>query len=185
MSQRDATYPAAVLVVDDDPFFLQYAGAILRSAGFYVLSAGAPGDAMEIESIYPGTIRLLLSDVMMPDMSGPDLAATLTGRRPGMRVLLMSACEACDWPSLQPGWRFLPKPFGPEALAAAVSDVLSVEASDALVVFERVFAHGPLSIGPRVAGRRRHRKPMNSRLPDRRCLPTSGLINNRPRDAAF
>jgi len=138
MARREATYPEAVLVVDDDPVFLQYAGAILRNAGFYVLSACSPGDAIEIESIYPGTIRLLLSDVVMPDMTGPDLAAALTPRRRGMRVLLMSACDAFHKPSLQPGWRFLQKPFGPEALAGAVSDALSLEGFDAPAFFESV-----------------------------------------------
>jgi two-component system cell cycle sensor histidine kinase/response regulator CckA len=136
MFRRDTTYPEAVLVVDDDPFFLQYAGGILRSSGYYVLSAGSPGDAMEIESIYPGEIRLLLSDVMMPDMTGPDLAAALAGRRHRMKVLLMSACDAFHRPSLQPGWRFLHKPFGPEALAETVNSVLSVEGSDVPAEFE-------------------------------------------------
>jgi DNA-binding NtrC family response regulator len=146
MARREATYPEAVLAVDDDPVFLQYAGAILRNAGFYVLSADSPDEAMEIESIYPGTIRLLLSDVMMPGMSGPDLAAALTARRLGMRVLLMSACDAFHRRSLQPGWRFLQKPFGPEVLAGAVSDALSVEGLEAPAVFESVTRRNLLSV---------------------------------------
>jgi DNA-binding NtrC family response regulator len=146
MSPHNATYPAAVLVVDDDPVFLQYVGAILRNAGFYVLSASSPGDAIEIESIYPGAVRLLLSDVMMPDMTGPDLAATLTARRRGLRVLLMSACDAFHMPLLRPGWRFVQKPFGPEALASMVSDALSVEGSDAPAVFESATRRNRLGI---------------------------------------
>ncbi len=131
MRRRSATYPAAVLVVDDDPFLLQCVGVILRNAGFFVLSASTPGGAIEIESVYPGTIRLLLSDVEMPEMTGPDLAAALTARRPEMRVLLMSACGALRKPLLQPGWRFIQKPFAPEDLTSAVSDALSVDGSDA------------------------------------------------------
>lgn len=130
MSLRKAMYPSAILVVDDDPSVVQYAGAILRNAGFYVLSACSPGDAIEIESVYPGAIRLLLSDVAMPGMNGPDLAAALTARR-GMRVLLMSACDAFHRPLLQPGWRFIQKPFGPEALTGMVRDALFMEGFDA------------------------------------------------------
>jgi DNA-binding NtrC family response regulator len=135
-------------VVDDDPFFLQYAGAILRDAGFYVLSASSPGDAIEIESIYPGAIRLLLSDVMMPGMTGPDLAAALTARRRGLRVVLMSACDAFHRPLLRPGWRFVPKPFGSEALAGAVSDALFAEGSDAPAAVEPATRRNLLRIAP-------------------------------------
>jgi DNA-binding NtrC family response regulator len=131
MFPNNLTYPEAVLVVDDDPFLLQCACATLRRAGFYVFSASCPGDAFDIESVYPGEIRLLLSDVMMPDMTGPELAAELTARRREMRVLLMSACDARNRPRLEPGWRFLPKPFAPEVLVDAVSDALAAEGRDA------------------------------------------------------
>jgi DNA-binding NtrC family response regulator len=143
MRRRTATYPAAVLVVDDDPFLLQCVGAILRDTGYFVLSASSPADAIEIESVYPGRIRLLLSDVEMPDMTGPDLAATLTARRPGMRVLLMSACGALRKPLFQPGWRFIQKPFGPAVLAGAVSDALSVDSRHPDQNLPSLFNHFP------------------------------------------
>jgi DNA-binding NtrC family response regulator len=143
MPRRSATYPAAVLVVDDDPFVLQCMGAILRDAGFFALSASTPGGAIEIESVYPGTIRLLLSDVEMPEMTGPDLAAALTARRPGMRVLLMSACGALQKPLLRPGWRFIQKPFGPVVLVGAVSDALSVDSRHPDQNLPSLFNHFP------------------------------------------
>ena len=61
MSLRNVTYPAAVLVVDDEPVLLEYAVAALRRAGFFVFSASCPADAIDIESVYPGEIGLLLS----------------------------------------------------------------------------------------------------------------------------
>ena len=55
-----------------------------------MLAAGSGAQAIQAESITQGTIHLLLSDVMMPDMSGPDVAKLLKKHRPEMRVMLMS-----------------------------------------------------------------------------------------------
>ena len=64
---------------------------VLEEAGFEVLVAGSAEKAVAVEAHFSRTIHLLLSDVMMPDMCGPDLAAALKQRRPEMRVMLTSA----------------------------------------------------------------------------------------------
>jgi DNA-binding response OmpR family regulator len=63
---------------------------ILKNAGFTVLSASSPEEAMQISLDFAGTIHLLLTDVMMPRMSGPDLAKKLVKERTGLRVMMMT-----------------------------------------------------------------------------------------------
>ena len=63
---------------------------ILEGAGFGVLSATSANEAGLIAEGFPRAIHLLLSDVMMPDVSGPELASALKENRPEMRVMLMS-----------------------------------------------------------------------------------------------
>lgn len=145
MFPRNATAPAAILVVDDCPLFLRLVGSILTKAGYAVLSASSPDEAIEIESTYSGRIPLLISDVEMPGIAGPDLAAMLTRRRPGMPVLLMSACHAFHPSHLQHGWRFIPKPFKAQALAGMVRHLLSRRRSDAPVTFKSVTRRSPFS----------------------------------------
>ena len=74
-------------------------------------------------------IDLLLTDVVMPGMSGPQLAATLTTTRPGLPVLFVSGfvddAERERFVALQPMSRFLPKPFGMDQLAAAVHETIA------------------------------------------------------------
>ena len=69
---------------------------ILERAGFSVLAAGSGKQAIQMDSITPGTIHMLLSDVMMRDMSGPDVAKILKVHRPDVRVMLMSGYASGD-----------------------------------------------------------------------------------------
>jgi len=80
---------------------------------------------MHLEAQFKRTIHLLISDVMMPDMSGPDLASVLKKRRPEMHVMLMSGYANGSMLVLNHGWHFIRKPFLPTALLAGVTDVLS------------------------------------------------------------
>jgi DNA-binding NtrC family response regulator len=79
---------------------------------------------MRIEAKFAGTIDLLLSDVMMPDTSGPDLAKKLKKQRPQMRIILMSGYADGELLLLNYGWHFMQKPFMPRALVGRVKDVL-------------------------------------------------------------
>ena len=89
-----------------------------------MLSAICAKQASFIAEGFPGTIHLLLSDVMMPDGSGPELAGHLKEHRPDMRVMLMSGFAGGAMLFLNYGWHFIRKPFLASALLARVRDVL-------------------------------------------------------------
>ena len=100
----------------------------LERAGYRVLAAADGSAALSLASAHPGAIDLLLTDVIMPGMNGRELAATLTRRRPGIRVLFASGYTdnvLAGQDALAPGVTLLDKPFTPADLAAKVRDVLA------------------------------------------------------------
>ena len=113
-----------ILVIEDTPLVLQVVREILERAGFCVLTASNSTEAIRIEDNFHDTIHLLLSDVMMPDMSGPVIAKILKKHRPEMRVMLMSGYPGGDMLFLNHGWHFIEKPFLPAQLVARVNEVL-------------------------------------------------------------
>ena len=100
---------------------------ILERAGFCVLVAGNAAQALQVESVTPGPIDLLLSDVMMPDMAGPVVANLLKKLRPEMRVMLMSGYPDGDMLLLNYGWHFIEKPFLPAKLVERVNHILHTQ----------------------------------------------------------
>ena len=99
----------------------------LVSLGYRVLEAESGARACAVSATFPGEIDLLLTDVVMPGMSGTELAGQLLGVRPNLKVLLMSGYAeeeilARGLPDHKPA--FLPKPFTPARLADKVQDVL-------------------------------------------------------------
>jgi CheY-like chemotaxis protein len=80
-----------ILVVDDDPVVLALARDILAGEGYHVLETPGGGDALRIAEGYAGPIHLLLTDVVMPGMSGRELADRLRSIRRETKVLFMSA----------------------------------------------------------------------------------------------
>jgi CheY-like chemotaxis protein len=79
-----------VLVVEDQPAVRQLAARVLSRHGYAVLEAGGPSEALALAESFQGTIHLVLSDVVMPAMDGPDMVAVLRNMRPYIRVLYMS-----------------------------------------------------------------------------------------------
>jgi len=126
--------PATVLVAEDEDGLRQLAVETLQRRGYRVLGAASGEEALKLAGTHDGTIHLLLSDVMMPGMKGPELAERLRAVRPGIRVLLMSgyAAEVVTPADLE-GATFLSKPFAPAALAKAVKSALDVPLSPAPV----------------------------------------------------
>lgn len=114
----------AILVVDDEPMILKMVSTILENKGYCVLQAPGPLEALRMESEYSGVIDLLLSDITMPGMMGPELAAHMIEHRPGMRVMFMSGYAEGPLLVLNYGWQFLQKPFIGEALLEMVDEVL-------------------------------------------------------------
>ena len=100
---------------------------MLERLGYTVLAASGPHQALQLAEAHPGVIHLLLTDVIMPDMSGRDLRQRLGALRPDLKCLFMSGYTAnviAHHGVLDEGVHFLQKPFSREALAAKVREAL-------------------------------------------------------------
>jgi two-component system, cell cycle sensor histidine kinase and response regulator CckA len=116
-----------VLVAEDQPEVRRLALRILRSNGYRLLEASSGPEALELSSRHAGPIDLLLTDVVMPKMTGRELAARLRESRPNIKVLYVSGYTADIIGReglLDQGVDYLPKPFTPPQLAAKVREVL-------------------------------------------------------------
>lgn len=103
-----------VLIVEDEPAMLKLACRILDRLGYAVLAASTPGEALALAQGKNGLIDLLITDVVMPDMNGRELAAQLKTRYPNLRVLFMSGYTAnviAHRGILDQGVNFIQKPF--------------------------------------------------------------------------
>ena len=117
--------PETILVVDDDELVLKVVVAILKEARFRVLSACNGSKAIHLAGKHHGVIDLLLSDVDMPAMSGPDLGEALKVTRPDMHVMLMSGGDNGNLLVLNYGWAYIQKPFVRTKLVEMVTHVLN------------------------------------------------------------
>ena len=118
---------ATVVVVEDNQQVREVAQAILEGAGHCVLPAR---DARVAEELCDDrdVVDLLLTDLVLPGIGGPELAERLCRRRPGLKVLFMSGyadAELARRHRLPPGGAFIGKPFGLAELQAKVEEVLS------------------------------------------------------------
>jgi DNA-binding response OmpR family regulator len=113
-----------VLFADDEPLLRELGETILTQAGYKVLSAPDSDALKSLLSQYSGTIDLLLTDVNMPGISGPELAGLVRENHPNIRVLYMSGWAADEIKSLDPDAVFLQKPFSPSELTAKVAEVM-------------------------------------------------------------
>ncbi|KYF65247.1 PAS domain-containing hybrid sensor histidine kinase/response regulator [Sorangium cellulosum] len=116
-----------VLVTDDEVAVVTLASRILAQGGYTTLTARGPREAMRVCEAQRGRIDLLLTDVLMPEMSGCELADRLAKLRPDMRVLFMSGYtgDALDGPrAARPDAPLLAKPFTAESLLRAVRKAL-------------------------------------------------------------
>lgn len=133
---RDSAKPApllvtgeaqTVLVVEDEAMLLAMAQAMLERLGYSVLAAGTPGEAMRLAAEHAGEIHLLMTDVVMPEMNGRDLAQKLLSLYPGLKQLFMSGYTAnviAHQGVLDKSVQFLQKPFTLHDLAAKVREAL-------------------------------------------------------------
>jgi len=116
--------PQNILVAADHPVFLKLIKGILEDAHYTVLAADSAKKALRIEAEFSGTIDLLLCDLTMPGISGPDLAKKLKIERPAMRIILMSSYPDGALLVLNYGWHFIQQPFMPQALVGRIKHVL-------------------------------------------------------------
>ena len=116
-----------ILLVEDEEAILKLTCEVLRKNGYTVLEAIDAEDAQSIASNYPDEIHLLLTDVVMPGMSGKVLADFLSPKRPTMKVIYMSGYTddaILHHGVLDPGAGFLKKPFTPSVLIRKVYEIL-------------------------------------------------------------
>jgi len=116
-----------VLLAEDETPVRAIARQVLERQGYTVLEAPSAERALDIAAQYSGAIHLLLTDVVMPGMSGRELATKLSHVRPETRVIFMSGYtdEAVTRHGvLQPGSTYVQKPFTPDAIARKVREVL-------------------------------------------------------------
>jgi PAS domain S-box-containing protein len=120
-----------ILLVEDETVVRQLVAEILESSGYTVMQAGDGPSALELLRRHSGTLDLLLTDVVMPGMSGPEVAQAVTSMRPGTQVLYTSGYTDSaigHHGVLEPGIAFLQKPFSANDLTRKVR-VLLDEAS--------------------------------------------------------
>ena len=128
-----ATGPVAggretVLLAEDDPAVRDVASEILAQKGYRVLRAPDGQSALEMARSHDGEIPLLVTDIVMPGMTGPELATALVAERPGVRVLYMSGYtddSVVRHGVLMEGTPYLQKPFSSDALARKVREILN------------------------------------------------------------
>ena len=113
-----------ILVVDDNEAVLKCVVAVLKNAHFHVLAAENGANAIKVAKDTVGRIDLLLTDVDMPLMSGPDLGQKLKKARPDMHVMLMSGGADGNLLVLNYGWAFIQKPCVAVKLVRMITEVL-------------------------------------------------------------
>ena len=121
-----------ILLVEDDEAVRELTEMVLKSYGYNVLVADDPEHAQRISASPNVEVQLVLTDVVMPAMSGRELVQKLTSKHPHLRVLYMSGYTDNVITSggvLEPGLAFLQKPFTPASLANKVREVLDAKAT--------------------------------------------------------
>lgn len=135
----DAEFPAApkhvmaephkrgtgtILLAEDEPLLRELGETILKQAGYSVLSAPNASALKDLIANHKGTVDLLLTDVVMPGLSGPELVRLVRARWTGIRVLYMSGYADDEIKDLDRDAGFLQKPFTPSELTAKIAEVL-------------------------------------------------------------
>jgi PAS domain S-box-containing protein len=123
-----AAAATTILLAEDEEALRELTAEVLSDAGYHVLVAEDVAQALEVATAHPGSIDLLLSDVVMPGGDGAQLAARLRESRPGVRVLFVSGYPAeviSNQGLLEPGVGLLPKPFTSANLLQRVEQSLT------------------------------------------------------------
>jgi PAS domain S-box-containing protein len=121
-----------LLLVEDEPMLLKVTQAILERLGYTVLAATTSSQAIRFVEEQGAAIRLVVSDVVMPEMHGPDLVTRLIGVAPHLKCLFVSGYfTSALLPDgvVKSGAQFLQKPFAADELAEKVRGLLGVESA--------------------------------------------------------
>ncbi len=135
MEKKSKTKPKAIpagngetiLIVEDEETILEMLTTMLQDLHYTILAAPTPGKAMELAQKHAGKIHLLLTDVVMPEMNGRDLAVQLASVYPGLKFLFMSGYTAnviAHQGVLDEGVQFIQKPFSMKDIAVKIQNIL-------------------------------------------------------------
>jgi response regulator RpfG family c-di-GMP phosphodiesterase len=116
-----------ILLVEDEQVILKMTKMMLERQGYTVLASSTPDKAIRLSREYVGEIHLLMTDVVMPEMNGRDLAGKLSARFPSLKRLFMSGYTAnviAHHGVLDPGVNFIQKPFSMKNQATKVRESL-------------------------------------------------------------
>ena len=122
-----STSSGCILLVEDEAAILQMAKIMLEKLGYTVLTAARPELAIKVAEEYDGKIDLLMTDVIMPEMNGKDLALRLLAGNPHLKILFMSGYTAdviAHHGILEEGVKFIQKPFLMKDMAAKVREAI-------------------------------------------------------------
>lgn len=111
---------ATILLVDDDKVLRGLLEKVLVESGYGVLSAANAVQALQLANLHDDRIDLLLSDMRMPDMDGPELAAEFRRIIPHAKVIFLTAYLKCDARKRAPNEMILTKPFCIDALCESI-----------------------------------------------------------------
>jgi two-component system, cell cycle sensor histidine kinase and response regulator CckA len=145
-----------VVLVEDDRLVRVTAEKILERLGYNVLVAHDAREGLSLLKTHPQPVELLLTDVVMPGMSGPEMAFRALEGRPDLRILYMSGYPHVfvdDAGVIGDGVELLRKPFTPETLASRVRGILGPPRLEAAPPLVAPLPRPPVSLAPAVAGR--------------------------------
>jgi two-component system cell cycle sensor histidine kinase/response regulator CckA len=120
-----------VLLVEDEAVVREITGQVLENAGYRVLESSGPREALHVASRHPGRVDLLLTDVVMPEMNGIDLAQQLRTLQPGLVTVFMSGYAEGDLLRSMSATTALhiQKPFTVNFLLSRVAEALNTRAA--------------------------------------------------------
>jgi two-component system cell cycle sensor histidine kinase/response regulator CckA len=125
--EPEAEVPRTILLVEDEAFVRDVVEEILSSAGYRVLKARSAGEALRIYHAYQGKVELLLTDVVLPDRNGCDLASEFSLLCRGVRTIFISGYpeNAVTRKGFRRGlWFYLSKPFSGQTLINKMTEAL-------------------------------------------------------------
>ncbi len=131
--RRSARGTETILFVEDEQSVRELVRDYLVGAGYCMLEASDGAQALKVAAAHPGPIHMLITDVVMPHLSGPELATKLSAERPNLKILFISGYTddtVFRHGVLEGGVAFLQKPFNLKALALKIREVLSGQTAE-------------------------------------------------------
>ena len=124
MTESRQRSPATILFAEDEVLLRELGETILRQAGYKVVSVCRRDDLDAILESYPDEVDILLTDVVMPEISGQELASLVQSRWPSVRVIYTSGYSIDELKDIDGAAGFLQKPFTPAELMEKIREVL-------------------------------------------------------------